>query len=49
MFIKVSESLKNEENKRKEILKAYLNFILIQGVFNLLKFLKKDLSDDYKL
>jgi len=49
LFIKVSESLKNEKNKRKEILKAYLSLILIQGMFDLLKFLKKSLSDDYIL
>ena len=32
LFIKVS--LKNEKNKRKEILKAYLSLILIQGIFD---------------
>ena len=33
LFIKVSESLKNEKNKRKEILKVYLSLILIQLIY----------------
>ena len=44
LFIELSNSLKNDYEKTKEILKAYIIIILIHEVVHLLKFLKKTFS-----
>ena len=44
LFIELSNSLKNDYEKTKEILKAYLIIILIHEVVHLLKFFKKTFS-----
>ena len=44
LFIEPSNSLKNDYEKTKEILNAYIIIILIHEVVHLLKFLKKTFS-----
>lgn len=44
LFIELSNSLKNDYQKTKEILTAYINIILIHEVIHLLKFFKKTFS-----
>ena len=47
LFIELSNSLKNDYEKTKEILKAYIIIILIHEVVHLLKFFKKTFSFKY--
>ena len=44
LFIKLSDSLKNDYEKTKEILSAYIIIILIHEVVHLLKFFKTTFS-----
>ena len=41
LYIESSDLLRNDEDKRKMILKAYLNIILIHEIIHLLKYLKE--------
>lgn len=47
LYIEISELLKDDVDKRKIILKAYLIIILIHEIIHLLKFFKEKFSFDY--